>query len=415
MSDVAPARAVAFRVLRRVFEDGAYADRALRSEAASLDDRDRALAQRLAYGVVQRKRTLDHAIETLGRRAVRKLDPPVLAALRLGAYQVAFMDGVPRYAAVNESVELVRRARLERAVSFTNAVMRRLAEGAREVCDALPEGTAAEAALRHSYPDWVAETWWRELGPDEAKALMVAQNDEPETAVRLVRGTIEGREDPAIPGAWVVDRVDEQALAEGRIWPQSRASQLVGLAVGSRSGERTLDLCAAPGGKATMLAGEVDAVEVDEARASALRETAARLGATGVRVVHADGRALPPELAGYDRALVDAPCSGLGVLASRPDLRWRATPLPDLELELLRAAIERTRPGGTVVYSVCTINRVESEDVVDAVVAEGRVRIDRTLGEEWPRYRHGRRPEFVQTLPHRDRTSGFFVARLVVA
>ena len=160
MSDVAPARAVAFRVLRRVFEDGAYADRALRSETASLDDRDRALAQRLAYGVVQRKRTLDHAIETLGRRAVRKLDPPVLAALRLGAYQVAFMDGVARYAAVNESVELVRRARLERAVSFTNAVMRRLAEGARAVCDALPDGTAAEAALRHSYPDWVAETFW---------------------------------------------------------------------------------------------------------------------------------------------------------------------------------------------------------------------------------------------------------------
>ncbi|HET6547190.1 MAG TPA: transcription antitermination factor NusB [Solirubrobacter sp.] len=412
MSDVAPARAVAFRVLRRVFEDGAYADRALRSETASLDDRDRALAQRLAYGVVQRKRTLDHAIETLGRRAVRKLDPPVLAALRLGAYQVAFMDGVARYAAVNESVELVRRARLERAVSFTNAVMRRLAEGARAVCDALPDGTAAEAALRHSYPDWVAETFWAELGPDEAKALMVAQNDAPETAVRLVRGPIDGHADPTIPGAWVVDRVDEQALAEGRIWPQSRASQLVGLAVGSQSGERTLDLCAAPGGKATMLAGEVDAVEVDEARASALRETAARLAATGVRVVHADGRALPPELADYDRALVDAPCSGLGVLASRPDLRWRATPLADLQLELLRAAIERTKPGGTVVYSVCTINAAESEDVVDAVLADGAVRVDAALGDEWPQFRHRRRPEFLQTLPHRDATSGFFVARL---
>ena len=117
MSDVAPARAAAFRVLRRVFEDGAYADRALRAEEAALDDRDRALARRLAYGAVQRKRTLDHAIETLGRRRVRKLDPPVAAALRLGAYQVAFMDGVPRYAAVNESVELVRHAGLERAVS----------------------------------------------------------------------------------------------------------------------------------------------------------------------------------------------------------------------------------------------------------------------------------------------------------
>jgi 16S rRNA (cytosine967-C5)-methyltransferase len=415
VSAVSPARAVAFSVLRRVFEDGAYADRVLRGASEPLDDRDRALARRLAFGTVQRTRTLDHAIEALGRRPVRKLDPPVVAALRLGAYQLAFMDGVPRYAAVNESVELVRRAGLERAVSFTNAVMRRLADGARALCEALPERTATEAALRHSYPDWVAETWWEELGADEARALMRAQNEEPETALRLVRGSIEGTEDPELRGAWIVDRVDEQALAEGRIWPQSRASQLVGLAVGSRPGERTLDLCAAPGGKATMLAGEVDAVEVDADRAAALEKTAARLGAAGVRVVRADGRELPAELAGYDRALVDAPCSGLGVLASRPDLRWRATPLPELQSELLRAAIERTRPGGTVVYSVCTINRVESEDVVDAVVAEGRVRIDPTLGDEWPRYRHRRRPELVQTLPHRDRTSGFFVARLVVA
>jgi 16S rRNA (cytosine967-C5)-methyltransferase len=130
--------------------------------------------------------------------------------------------------------------------------------------------------------------------------------------------------------------------------------------------------------------------------------------------VHADGRALPPELTGYDRALVDAPCSGLGVLASRPDLRWRATPLPELQRELLRAAVERTRRRGTVVYSTCTINAAESEDVVDAVVGEGGVRVDASLVDEWPQYRHGRRPEFLQTLPHRARTSGFFVARLTV-
>jgi len=415
VSAVAPARAVAFTVLRRVFEDGAYADRVLRGASERLDDRDRALARRLAFGTVQRMRTLDHAIEALGRRPVKKLDAPVLAALRLGVYQLAFMHGVPRYAAVNESVELVRRAGLERAVAFANAVMRRLADGARALCEALPEGTPAEAALRHSYPDWVAETWWSELGADEARALMRAQNEEPETAVRLVRGSIEGTEDPELPGAWVVDRVDEQALAEGRIWPQSRASQLVGLAVGSRPGERTLDLCAAPGGKATMLAGAIDAVEIDEDRASTLEKTAARLGATGVRVVHADGRALPAELTGYDRALVDAPCSGLGVLASRPDLRWRATPLPELQLELLRAAVERTRAGGTVVYSVCTIDRAESEDVVDAVVEAGSVRVDVSLADEWPQYRHARRPEFLQTLPHLHGTSGFFVARLEVA
>jgi 16S rRNA (cytosine967-C5)-methyltransferase len=405
---------VAFAVLRRVFEDGAFADRALRSESSSLDERDRALARQLAYGSVQRTRTLDHAIETLGRRPVRKLDPPVRAALRLGCYQLVFLDGVPRYAAVNESVELVRTSRLERAVPFTNAVLRRLADGARELCAALPEETPQEAALRHSYPDWVAETWWRELGPGEARDLMRAQNAEPETAVRLVRGTVDGREDPSIPGAFVVDRVDETAVAEGRIWPQSRGSQLVGHVVGSRQGERTHDLCAAPGGKATMLASEVVAVEVDAARAERLADTARRLGAEGVHVVHADGRDLPAELDGFDRALVDAPCSGLGVLASRPDLRWRAEPLPDLQLELLRAAIARVRPGGTVVYSTCTIHAEENEAVVDAIVGDGLATLDPTLGDEWPLFRHRSRREFLQTLPHVHATTGFFVARLQV-
>jgi 16S rRNA (cytosine967-C5)-methyltransferase len=398
----------AHEVLVRVFEDGAYTDRAFRAAATGLDDRDRALAQRLAFGAVQRVRTLDHAIEALGRRRVSRLDPPVRAALRLGAYQLAFMDGVPRYAAVNESVELVRRARLERAVAFTNAVLRRLGEGIRPLLDALPDATAREAALRHSYPDWVAETWWRDLGAEDARALMQAQNEPAEVVVRLVRGQVEGTPDPEILGAWHVDRVDEEALAEGRIWPQSRASQLAGLAVGSRDGERTLDVCAAPGGKATMLAGEVVAVEVNEARARELEETARRLGSSGLRVVVADGRSLPPELDGFDRALVDTPCSGLGVLNQRPDLRWRAEPLPELQLELVRATAERVRPGGTIVYSVCTINADESEAVVDASGLE----VDATLGDEWPRFRHARRPEFLQTLPHVHGTAGFFVARL---
>lgn len=408
-SVAAPARRVAFDVLRRVFEDEAYADRALRTAATGLDARDHALAQQLAFGAVQRARTLDHVIEALGRRPVRKLDPPVRAALRLGAYQLAFLDGVPRYAAVNESVELVRGARLERAVPFTNAVLRRLAESGRALVEELPEASPAEAALRHSYPDWIAEIWWRELGADGARALMRAQNEAPETVVRLVRGEIDGVPDPEIPGAWRVERVDQVALAEGRIWPQSRGSQLVGHVVGSREGERILDLCAAPGGKATMLAGDVVAVEANAARARELAENVRRLGAANVRVVCADGRALPPELVGLDRALVDAPCSGLGVLDSRPDLRWRAQPLPGLQQELLRAAAARVKPGGTVVYSVCTINADESESVVDASGLEVE-----PLGVEWPQFTHPRRPEFLQTLPHVHGTSGFFVARLRV-
>ena len=155
-----------------------------------------------------------------------------------------------------------------------------------------------------------------------------------------------------------------------------------------------------------MLAGEVVAVEVNEARARELEENVRRLGADNVTVVHADGRALPPELTGFDRALVDAPCSGLGVLASRPDLRWRSSPLPELQLELLRAAAARVRPGGTIVYSVCTINADESEAVVEASGLEVEA------VEGWAQFRHPSRPEFLQTLPHVHRTSGFFVAVL---
>ena len=194
---------------------------------------------------------------------------------------------------------------------------------------------------------------------------MRAQNEPPETVVRLVRGELDG-EPTDVPGAFRVRRVDEAALAEGRIWPQSRASQLAALALGSREGEKILDSCAAPGGKAAMLHGDVTAVELNEARARELDENARRLGATNVRVVNADATDLPPELDGFDRALVDAPCSGLGVLAGRPDLRWRAKPLPELQLALLTAAAERVKPGGTIVYSVCTINADENEAIVDA-------------------------------------------------
>jgi 16S rRNA (cytosine967-C5)-methyltransferase len=397
---IAPARLAAYEVVRRVFEQDAYADRALRTAAADLDDRDRALAHRLAYGTVQRKRTLDHAIETIGRRPVRKLDAPVVAALRLGAYQLGYTE-LAAHAVVDDSVELVRRARLDRAVPFTNAVLRRLSEKLRGFLGSLPEGP-----LKHSYPDWIYDVWRRDLGTEDALALMRAQNEPPETVVRLVRGDPPG--DPTdVPGAYRVARVDEGAVAEGRIWPQSRASQLAALVVGSREGERVLDSCAAPGGKATMLAGEVVAVELNAARASELRANVRRLGADRVRVVEADATKLPEELRDFDRALVDAPCSGLGVLAQRPDLRWRARPLPELQLALLRAAADRVLPGGAIVYSVCTINADESEAVVDA----SGLAVE-PLTDEWPQYAHPRRPEFLLTRPDLHRTSGFFIARL---
>jgi 16S rRNA (cytosine967-C5)-methyltransferase len=392
------ARAVAYEVVRRVFEEGAYADRAFRAAAGELDGRDRAFAMQLAYGTVQRVRPLDHAIESLGRRPVRKLDPPVRAALRLGAYQLAYMGSVPVHAAANESVELVRAAGLERAVAFTNAVMRRLAEGIEPLLQGLGESTPTESALKHSYPDWIADAWWREWGAENALALMRSQNEPPETAVRTPEGPL------------VVDEIPVGWIEQGRVWPQSRGSQLAGKAVGARAGERILDLCAAPGGKATQLAesaAEVVAVEKHPGRARELEENAARLGAANLRVVCADALELPRELAGFDRVLVDAPCSGLGVLNSRPDLRWRARALPDLQLALLRTALDRVRPDGTVTYSVCTMHRPENEEVVEALGAELE-----DLGSELPDFSHPRDPRFLLTLPHVHGTAGFFVARM---
>ena len=407
-----PARRAAFETVRRVFEEEAYADRAFPGAAAGLESRERALAQRLAYGTIQRVRTLDHGIEALGRRPVGKLDPPVRTALRLGAYQLAYSE-VAMHAAVNESVELVRDAGLERAVSFANAVMRRLTLGLQGLVEALPEGTPEEAALKHSYPDWVAQTWWRELGPEETLELMRAQNEPPETVVRrngLKQGEAAGEPDPEIPNALRVDHVNEQALAEGLIWPQSRGSQLAGLCVGVREGERVLDLCAAPGGKATQLAeraAEVVAVEKHAGRARELEANCRRLGAANVRVVNADALELPGDLGDFDRVLVDAPCSGLGVLASRPDLRWRGKPLPELQRDLLRVAAERVKLGGSILYSVCTLNVEENEAIVDASGLEVQ-----SLEGEWPQFAHPRRPEFLLTVPHRDHTSGFFISRL---
>jgi 16S rRNA (cytosine967-C5)-methyltransferase len=208
-----------------------------------------------------------------------------------------------------------------------------------------------------------------------------------------------------------MEQVDERAFRDGLVWPQSRGSQLAGLAVAPRQGERVLDLCAAPGGKATQLAAlgaEVTAVEIHPGRARELEQNARRLGAD-IRVVNADALELPDDLGGFDRALVDAPCSGLGVLASRPDLRWRAEPLPELQLALLRAAAARVRPGGSITYAVCTLNAEENEAIVDALGLEPE-----PLDEEWPAFAHPRRSDFLLTLPHRHGTSGFFVARLRV-
>jgi 16S rRNA (cytosine967-C5)-methyltransferase len=435
-AEVSAARACAFAVVRRVFEQGAYADRAFAAAATGLDARDRAFAMQLAYGTVQRRATLDHICALLSRRDPGALEPPVLAALRLGLFQLLLLGAVPDHAAVNESVELAKRSSRGGA-PLVNAVLRRAAREGRAILDGLDDRTSAGAALLHSVPEWLAERWFAELGADDARALLRRINAPAESVVRanslvtsadeaLARLPVPAMATGTPPEAIVLDAAfdtqSSELWREGAIMPQSRASMLVSHVLAPAAGERVLDLCAAPGAKTTHLAalmrdrGELVAVERHPGRADALARTCDRMRARCVRIVVGDAAA-PRAGAAFDKVLVDPPCSGLGTLQSRPDIRWRATPdgvagLAAVQQQILAAGASATAPGGAIVYSVCTISRQEGQEVIERFLRE---RPEFTVDEvpsAFPGWSHPSDEPYLQLLPHRDGTDGFFIARL---
>jgi 16S rRNA (cytosine967-C5)-methyltransferase len=451
---ISPARALAFEAIRATFERDAHTERFFREAAdrEGLSGRERAQAQRLAYGAVQRRGTSDTAIERLAERSLRLLDPPVLAALRLGLYELLFADGTPDHAAVDQSVELVKAARAGHAAGLVNAVLRRAVREREALTAALlgDDSTPERAAVAHSAPLWLAQLWWRELGGESARSLLAACNEPAEQALRvnLLRSDRDAILDglradgvDARPAAGegplaaaeeiVVDGhggdVVPARVAAGELTPQSRGSAAVVELLDPRPGEHVLDLCAGPGIKTGQISarmgdrGETISFEHDAERAAEVAAQAERLGARNVTVVEADATA-PAVPAGFDRVLVDPPCSDLGALASRPDARWRKSPkaierLAALQAELLGAGLERLRPGGTLVYSTCTISRREGEEQVAALerrVAAGEAApfVVDDLGALAPGLASTHDRRCLQLRPDRDRTTGFFVCRL---
>jgi 16S rRNA (cytosine967-C5)-methyltransferase len=449
-SAIAPARQLAFQTLRETFEDGAHTERAFRAaaEALALDSRERAQAQRLAYGAVQRRGTADAAIERLAGRSTSLLDPPLLAALRLGLYELLFADGTPDHAAVDQAVELVKGAGAAHASGLVNAVLRRAARERAKLTESLlgDDSTPERAAIAHSAPEWLARMWWSELGPESARSLLAACNQPAEVAMRasdpaaaLARLREAGVEAEPASGEWPLRSAEmivisgrtgatvPEMVAAGELTPQSRGSAAVVEVLDPGREDQVLDLCAGPGIKTGQIAqrrdddGLVISVELDAKRAAEVAAQAVRLQLRSTTIFETDATKieLPAE---FDRVLLDAPCSDLGALASRPDARWRKSPkgierLVAVQEAALRAAARALRPGGALVYSTCTISRAENEDRVAALLAaagsDGVPQLElEDLGARAPALASSHDPRCLQLRPDRDRTTGFFIARL---
>ena len=441
---VSPARAAAFGVLCRLRRSGARLDDTATSlpELSALSAADRGLANELVNGTVKRRASLDAVLGSYTKAPLERADPDVVDALRLAAFQLLFLDRVPAYAAVDDAVTLAT-ARVARSRGFVNAVLRRVAAEGRDKLAELGAGDDDRAwAVRLSYPRWVVRLLRDELGDGRAARVLVAANEAPERCLRA-NGLRGGRAAAAdvlaaegyhtagtagLPDALLYDGPPlerSRAFAGGFVTPQSRGSQIAGVvAAGSVAapGAHLLDVCAAPGAKTSQLAAllpgaRLTAVEVDEARAAGLKANLARLGADAVDVVCADALELPASWDGtFDAVLLDAPCSGLGTLASRADLRWRrraadVARLAGVQSALLARAAALVRPGGALIYAVSTVTRAETLDVVEPLLASGGWAAD-DLGSVWPGLAHPKAGGFLLVLPPDMGSTGFFIARL---
>ena len=453
---ISRARTIAFDVLIRVERQSAYADDALRAALNdTVDTRDSGLATELSFGVLRWQRLLDFLIDRQRSRATKKLDIEVRIAARLGAYQLLFLDRVPARAAINESVELVKRARKGSAAPLVNAILHKIAgkppdgtAAATEIASLLPNdlSPAEKLSIQFSHPTWIVERWLKSLGEQPTCALLEANNrvpalsgfvfnvDRREEAVQSIEHAgCRMRPGRLLREAWVLEGGNpgaSEAVRNGWIVIQDEASQAVAHLVEALPGHRVLDLCAAPGGKTLLLAravgpdGHVTAADLHEHRVRAMRERFAQAGVRNVETLVLDGTApLPFELR-FDRILVDVPCSGTGTLARHPEIKWklRVEDLADLhgrQVKLLRNALSQVALGGRLVYSTCSLEPEENESVVNEVlsglaagyhIASAQGSIDGVLQDSVQIGSVVSADGFFRTFPSEHGTDGFFAA-----
>ena len=398
---VSPARRAALRVLRLVNASGSDLAAALERERAPLEDpRDRALVSELALGVFRWRAALDHIIGWAGPRAPSAFDETVLDILRLGVYQLLHLDRIPASAAVHDAVDQCRETGFTRATGAVNAILRAVSRKRREIPLPGLEDPLGHLSITLSHPAWLAERWLARLGGERATAWAFFNN---EPAPLVLRGHT-WRESRDALAEWLASHdvvtaptrfaPDGLVVTDGnpfsdpdgpghRFSVQDESSQLVAAFVGARPGERLLDVCAAPGGKSTALAGacggigQIVACDLRPRRVRLLRQTLAATGAPGVTVVRADATAHPAFGPLFDAVLVDAPCSGLATIRRDPDIRWRRAEadligFADVQLRMVLAAAAAVRPGGRLVYATCSSEPDENGDVIERFLAERR-------------------------------------------
>jgi 16S rRNA (cytosine967-C5)-methyltransferase len=442
-------RALALDTLRRVEEHGAYADAVLGAELerTPLSAADRALATRLVYGTLSWQGRLDWHLGQVCTTPPASLDPWLRIILRLGLFQILFLDRIPAHAAVATSVDLARPFKRGAATGLVNAALRRAASDPDALTLPDPAADPLEArAVRWSHPRWLVELWAQQLEARALDALLEANQSPAPTVLRVntlrndrdtlldalnASGAIRARATRYSPSGIVLEGGFHGAgIAPGSCTPQSEASQLVGYLCGGSPGDHVLDVCAAPGGKTTHLAalmrnqGTIDALDINARGMARLRE---RTDALGIDIVHGhrmDARRVAADASRYragtfDRILVDAPCTGLGTLRGHPELRWRAhiddlRTRATLQTEILRSVAPLCAPGGVLVYATCTINRFENEDVVARFCAEHpEFRADDPRSE-LPDGMHSLIDDtgVLRTRPDLHGLDGFFAARL---